>query len=53
MRRAVALKAIGRVEEAIEAYMEVLTKASDNTETAGDLAACQTIQEEKRKGAVR
>ena len=31
LRRALALKAIGRVEEAIEAFGEALTKASDNT----------------------
>ena len=41
LRRALALKAIGRVEEAIEAYREV----SDNTVAAGDLMVCQKIQE--------
>ena len=53
LRRALALKAIGRVEEAIEAYRMVLTKASDNSVAAGDLLVCQKIQEEKKKGAER
>ena len=53
LRRALALKAIGRVEEAIEAFREVLTKARDNTVAAGDLLVCQKILEEKKKGSVR
>ena len=37
----------------MEAYREVLTKASDNTVAVGDLAVCQTIQEEKKKAFER
>ena len=50
IKRASSLKALGRVEEALEGYLRVLALDPNNSEASKDIGICHLVLDKKSKG---
>ena len=50
IKRASSLKALGRVEEALDGYRRLLAQDPNNSEASKDVGICQLLLDKKSKG---